>query len=268
VTFYFDDLDMLGNALLPKRWIFAKTMPQNPHYYTLRKEWRNDPLFDEVVRVMRKIGYVEYWHGKPFTMVNINGYKYWTMGAPVSETILINRAQINKPSPYDIIADKYDGMFSDPQSLRENEEVINLINYKNESILDIGCGSGLLFDYIKPVNYIGIDPSAEMLALFNKNYPSVATIQTPFEEYAGNKVDLVVSLFGSANYIHPDSISRICNMGSRWFIMFFKDNYIPVTYIKSGITIEHFTNNHLLLKGDISEFGNFWIIQGRDENIS
>ena len=82
-------------------WIFAKTMPDNPHSYTLRKNWDKDEDFVNFVKFIRKNGYVENFKGREYTLFNINGYKYWTMGADINtpdgkpHTILINRARIN-----------------------------------------------------------------------------------------------------------------------------------------------------------------------------
>jgi hypothetical protein len=266
MIFDFDALDLLGEAFLSKRWIFAKTMPQNPHWYTLRREWNDDIFFDRAVKAIRKIGRNEFWHGRKFTTANVNGMKYWTMGAPIPATILINRKYISPFSSYDDIAENYDGMFSDPESLQDNQNIVDLIQYHAESVLDIGCGTGLLLDYIQLVDYVGIDPSRIMLKCLENKYPKAQTIQTLFEEYAGPKVDLVISLFGSANHIHPEAIARIPCMvkkGGRWFVMFYKDDYFPITYIKSGIEISHHKGNHLLLPGKLSEFGNFWIVQGK-----
>jgi hypothetical protein len=76
------------------RWIFARTMPENPHEYTLRRNTTH-ATFDNAVRYMRDKGIIEYFHGKPYKMLHQDGFKYWTMGAPLAVTILINR----KPLP-------------------------------------------------------------------------------------------------------------------------------------------------------------------------
>lgn len=81
----------LSECFADKRWIFAKTMPQNPHCYTLRREWQDNRLFDWAVKAIRAVGYREYYAGRPYTVVYLQGMKYWTMGAPVPQTILINR---------------------------------------------------------------------------------------------------------------------------------------------------------------------------------
>ena len=75
-------------------WTFAKTMPWCPHEYIVRGKC---PLTDEeflfFIEMQRKYGKVERW-GKYITpYLYIDGYKYWTMGAPVEETIVMNRAK-------------------------------------------------------------------------------------------------------------------------------------------------------------------------------
>lgn len=296
--FDWESLEMLGRALLPRRWIFAKTMPRNPHWYTLRREWGDDALFNEVVAMMRRISYTEYFWGKPYQMVNINGYKYWTMGAPIQETILINRKPLSLVADYDQIAGVYDGLFTDPASLQENAEVIRLLDYQGGSVLDIGCGTGLLLDYVKPDGYVGIDPSGEMLRRLWAKHPecgpglplvevfadeqgeypptlSHRTVQTRFEEYVGPSVDLVVSLFGAASYIAPEAVGRIpqmVNPGGGWFVMFYQEEYSPVTYERAAavlvpaatkpVQLHSYGGNHLLLPGERFRFGNYWIVRG------
>jgi len=88
--------DKIKRILLSKRWIFAKTMPDHPHWYTLRKEWEKDEEFVYVVNAIRQYGYTEKFYNKDYTRLDIEDMKYWTMGAPVNETILINRAFIEK----------------------------------------------------------------------------------------------------------------------------------------------------------------------------
>jgi hypothetical protein len=73
---------------------FAKTMPKYPHWYTLRKEWNDDVLFDKVVIFIRKNGYKVAWGNREYIYFDVNGFHYWTMGSPVEKTILINKAEI------------------------------------------------------------------------------------------------------------------------------------------------------------------------------
>ncbi len=45
-----------ANILLDKSWTFAKTMPKNPHRYTLRKNWDDATPFKNVVQFVRNHG--------------------------------------------------------------------------------------------------------------------------------------------------------------------------------------------------------------------
>lgn len=79
-------------ALLAHSFTVAKTATRNPHAYTLRKNWADQDLFEAVVEWIREHGvHVMFWR-KPYVLFRHGGYRYWTMGAPVGETTLINRA--------------------------------------------------------------------------------------------------------------------------------------------------------------------------------
>jgi hypothetical protein len=72
------------------RWIFAKTMPHNPHEYTLRRHTTAEQ-FDAAVRFVRENGVMEEYWGRPYKTLYFGDHKYWTMGEPLESTILINR---------------------------------------------------------------------------------------------------------------------------------------------------------------------------------
>src|SRR5262245_52995992 len=91
----FDDV---AAVLLSKEWRFAKTMPQHPHWYTLRKDWQDEAEFEAVVQFIRDRGYKRRWGRATYTYLDIDGMQYWTMGAALASTILINRAQISPSS--------------------------------------------------------------------------------------------------------------------------------------------------------------------------
>ena len=86
------------------RWQFAKTMPQWPHEYTVRA-WRPDleQEFIEFVVLIRRDGVVKAWPpdaAEPryhHAYLELDGWEYWTMGSPIPETTLINRA-LPKPA--------------------------------------------------------------------------------------------------------------------------------------------------------------------------
>jgi len=72
------------------RWIFAKTMPQNPHEYTLRESAASQAAFDAFIVQIRAHGVEIVFAGSRYTCLDFAGYRFWTMGAPLDKTILIN----------------------------------------------------------------------------------------------------------------------------------------------------------------------------------
>ena len=84
------------------RWQFAKTMPRWPHEYTVR-EWRPelDADFERFASLIRTAGVVKPWpRTSPtpryhHTYLTIGDFEYWTMGAPLGETTVINRAALD-----------------------------------------------------------------------------------------------------------------------------------------------------------------------------
>jgi hypothetical protein len=85
-----------ARALLERQeWRFAKTMPENPHEYTLRKTWPDEEQFLWACLFIRQHGYAEWWPdpvtGRAYVVIDLGHYHYWTMGSPLKSTILINR---------------------------------------------------------------------------------------------------------------------------------------------------------------------------------
>lgn len=91
-----NDFDRVSALLAAAEWIFAKTMPQNPHEYTLRRDWDDDD-FVFVVEYIRKHGYPGSFGGRTYIYLDAGDHFHWTMGAPINNadgtpcTILINR---------------------------------------------------------------------------------------------------------------------------------------------------------------------------------
>jgi len=74
-------------------WKYARTLGHNPHHYTLRDTWKNNQLFDDVVISLRAYSRPEKFYKQTYQMCYLGNFKYWTMGSPLPETILINKKQ-------------------------------------------------------------------------------------------------------------------------------------------------------------------------------
>ena len=63
-----------------------------------------------------------------------------------------------------------------------------------ESVLDVGCGTGDLYRYLKNVDYVGVDQSSDMLDRAEKRNPFVRFIQKNLYEIDLPQFDTVVCL--------------------------------------------------------------------------
>lgn len=79
-------------------WIFAKTYTNiYPHEYIVKTKldsmyWKD---FEDIVRYIRKSGFEAYYKQRKGKYYILDEYYYWTMGAPVEETIILNRAKLS-----------------------------------------------------------------------------------------------------------------------------------------------------------------------------
>jgi hypothetical protein len=82
----------LREFIASSKWTFAKTMPEWPHEYIVR-ELVDENLFVQLVRHIRANGYEGKFYRKSITYFDEGGMVYWTMGASLGETIIINRCR-------------------------------------------------------------------------------------------------------------------------------------------------------------------------------
>jgi hypothetical protein len=247
------DLEFMQTYIDSCRWQTAKNGAA--HQYTVR-EWRpeNDADFVQFVELIRTFGHPQNFYSKTYIYFVIDELKYWTMGSPMDETVIINRAHKDAyysrqvaPKPndnldetiYDRLAPKYDKRYSEPKYLAEDEVIFGMLDSViNGSVLDVGCGTGILLEKlsIQAHDYLGIDPSQGMMNEFIRKFPQYPFAQTTFEDLTLNeKFDLVISLYGSPSYIDSKSYAKITEVADKYFLMFYKDGYLP-DYYEANVT--------------------------------
>lgn len=139
------------------------------------------------------------------------------------------------------IAQTYDDLYSDPRSEAENEVLFrDLARWPQfrRRVLDLGCGTGLYLDHIRPHQYVGIDASSEMIRVAQRRHktrPDSAMFYSMDYKDASEREWLcqaftgVVCLFGSGNYGDPQEVTDLVQMalrpGGRYYLMFYSWRY-------------------------------------------
>jgi hypothetical protein len=73
-------------------WTFAKTMPEWPHEYIVRDRV-DDRLFERLVSHIRAHGREGKFYERALVYYDEAGMVYWTMGASLHETTIVNRCR-------------------------------------------------------------------------------------------------------------------------------------------------------------------------------
>ncbi len=80
------------------RWIFAKTYAAFcPHEYVVKDRLpaAEQRVFEQIVAFIRENGFIAIYGRKgPNRYYTVGEHYYWTMGAPVEEEIILNRARL------------------------------------------------------------------------------------------------------------------------------------------------------------------------------
>jgi hypothetical protein len=73
-----EDFERLARLLQEQEWIFAKTMPENPHHYTLRRKWTDHADFVWAVETIRRHGYCQKYKKNWYRVLDVHDHFYWT----------------------------------------------------------------------------------------------------------------------------------------------------------------------------------------------
>jgi len=214
---------------------FAKTAKnRNPHWYTLRKTWEQDEKFLQVAKFIEENGKEEWFWKIRYLCFHHKGWKWWTVpGYPLD---LINKTYVSEQ--YNAIANKYDDIFTSKDYLLENEYVASQIKpfVENNTVLDVGCGTGLLLDYLNldTTKYLGIDPSYGMIKKAREKHSEYKFLVDKLETYQ-KKHDVLVSLFCAMNYVLPEYMYKVSELSSSHYLMFYYGDFYKQVYDMYGI---------------------------------
>jgi hypothetical protein len=278
----YQDWEFVNKIVGESNWILAKSMPENPHQYMLRRE-SDDAEFVRFVLIIRKYGFRMKYGRSWYICLRVNDFYYWTMGCPIHNcpktgTILINRKECRLAGDYsyDAIAADYESEFSNDVYADEDVQTADLISRHNTSgkTLEIGCGSGMVTRNLifNREQYVGIDPSTNMLEKFHaiEQLTGLKTINTDFESFATReKFNFVFATYGAASYVRPEFWNRLSDFLERdgtFLLMFYADGYTPATHIYSLMEMPYFNaaefkaNCPLSVKE--SRAGNYAVLEG------
>lgn len=74
-------------------WVYAKTMPWCEHWYITRMRVDND-RFVGLTKLIREAGEKRKWASYRAIYLDLDdGFSYWTQGAPIASTFILNRAR-------------------------------------------------------------------------------------------------------------------------------------------------------------------------------
>jgi hypothetical protein len=131
---------------------------------------------------------------------------------------------------YDKLADLYDSRYDTPMAHKEDEYLFGELRpWLRRTVLDVGAGTGLLLDMVDvdPSEYHGVEPSLGMATHFRQKHPEHYLEVATYETSELWTTDTIVSLYGSPSYINPESYLRMRSSASNYFLMFYKEGYLP-----------------------------------------
>jgi hypothetical protein len=94
------DTAFLERFIETQKWRFASTMPKCPHWYVVRGKGPIEEEFVKFVHHVRSFGYDDRWYKTTNRYLDLNGFRYWTMGFVMSATKIINRCKLGTRAPH------------------------------------------------------------------------------------------------------------------------------------------------------------------------
>lgn len=261
--------ERLRRLIRQNRWMWAASEQYRacPHSYVVRRTanmTNDDWVF--FVESQREFGIHEKFGSYNFPYLHIDGYKYWTMGAPIPETIIINRQKLF--GEFDDVEYQF-GCLRDYETNQKMRKIIEATGATN--FYEIGAGDGSLLDIIdvSPSNYQAVEPSKNAVSEFRKKrigfYQKIRTKSFEEDYDRWSKIQpqdeniCFVALYGSPSYIMPEYLNIF--RGRKFVFMFYEEGFTPKEFAET----HHFNYSHGKIKNllgfetQIWKMGNYYV---------
>lgn len=205
---------------------------------------------------------------------------------------------------FDQIASYYVNYFGDDWEFLDEIEAFSA-NFKNGStILDLGCGSGYITNFLKNrgLNAIGIDFSAEMINIAKEKFPDIDFKQYDFlnidNYFEDNSVDGIIAIYSL--YFIPrikfnsflQSLSKVlkkggkflfvtqvgdgesyiktplmneCNLDESIYLNCYKEEELKKLLKGSGFTIDYFDYRAVIDEKEVKDTGRYIVLATKVE---
>lgn len=228
-------------------WTWAKTYISIPHEYIVRDRCGlSNAEFEYLVQAQREYGIPEQWHKYNFPYLYVDGYKYWTMGDAIKDTVIINRQKVF--TEFDSL--EHQELVHSPELIQEVARLFNSA-FAGREVYEGGCGEGCTIQYfnIPPQLYRGVDPSQKAIDTLKAAFPEYASrvFRNSFEEsvnYWSKSNAVILATFGAASYFMQPYLKILAGSGLDYFLMFYKEGYCP----KEFMQMHHFNYSKELLR--------------------
>lgn len=88
--------EAVEETLLRQKWVFAKTMPQNPHEWAAGKTWTGPVPYFDVCAYIRDNGYGLEFGRTVYPTIDVGPHRYWIFPGTFEWQRVMNRA-LNPP---------------------------------------------------------------------------------------------------------------------------------------------------------------------------
>lgn len=153
---YVDKVIIINNLIITEEFIKENNIDYIFHSFSNKEDVEKQLIYYEIPKKLNKFIELNYNHGISTTQIIKNGNLNW-------DDIWLKKGNEEKIDLYSL---------NGWENTRFNEKecvnnIINTLSINNDNtIIEIGCGAGLLSQYFNKENYMGIDKS---LSLINKS---------------------------------------------------------------------------------------------------